>query len=150
MVVLLFELGESALRCVVAYRLALLVAGVAAHLQHPVVNIAGAPKRLRKLALLRLRGVAAIAICAMDLLDGPPVLEADRPAANVFCAPACELASSQRESPCIPGLVHKNRERRCAMPSSPGSLALRVRALGMLERDFPSSRLFNPVQTAPA
>ena len=68
MVVLLFELGKSALRCVVAYRLALLVAGVAAHLQHPVVDIAGAPKRLRKLALLRLRGVAAIAICAMDLL----------------------------------------------------------------------------------
>jgi len=31
-----------------------------------------------------------------------------------------------------------------------GQRRLRVRALGMLERDFPSSRLFNPVQTAPA
>jgi len=101
MVAALLELGESALRCVVACGLARFVAGVGTHLQRPVADVAGAPKRLHKLALLRLRGVAAIAICAMGL----HVLEADRPAANVFYAPTCKLASSQRESPCIPGHV---------------------------------------------
>jgi len=73
---------------------------VGAHLQRPVVDVAGASERLGKLALLRLRRIAAVAVCSAYL----HLLETNCPAANLLRALACEFAHSQRESPCIPAL----------------------------------------------
>jgi hypothetical protein len=67
MVVLLFELGEAALRLVVADRFALFVIRVGTHLQRPAGDVPGAPERLSKLALLRLRRGAAMAVCSVGL-----------------------------------------------------------------------------------